>query len=97
MVPPGTAAGADRTEVTEACWVAPDEALRRAAAGEWRVEFPTRQHLEALAAHRDAAAVVAAAPGAAGVVRVQPRLTVEAEGTWRVLLPGEVGYEEAPA
>ena len=63
--------GADRTEVTEACWVAPAEALRRAAAGEWRVEFPTRKHLEALAAHRDAAAVVAAAPGAAGVVRVR--------------------------
>jgi 8-oxo-dGTP pyrophosphatase MutT (NUDIX family) len=97
VVAPGTAAGADRTEVTEACWVAPAEALRRAGAGEWRVEFPTRRHLEALDAHRDAAAVVASAPGAAGVVRVRPRLTIEADGTWQVLLPGEAGYEEAPA
>jgi recombination protein RecT len=96
-VPPETAAGADHTEVSEACWVAPAEALRRAAAGEWRVEFPTRRHLEALAAHREAAAVVAAAPGAAGVVPVRPRLAVEADGTWRVLLSGEAGYEEAPA
>ncbi|MBS1195302.1 MAG: hypothetical protein H6R33_22 [Actinobacteria bacterium] len=97
VVPAGTAAGADRTEVTEACWVVPGEALRRADSGEWRVEFPTRKHLEALAGYRDAAAVVASAPGVAGVVRVAPRLTVSADGAWRVLLPGDTGYEEAPA
>jgi 8-oxo-dGTP pyrophosphatase MutT (NUDIX family) len=96
-VPPGTAAGADRTEVTEACWVRPAEALRRAAAGEWRVEFPTRKHLEALAACPDAAAVIAAAPGPGLVPRVEPRLAFEADGSWKVLLPGEAGYEEAPA
>ena len=77
--------------------MAPAEALRRAAAGEWRVEFPTRKHLEALAAHPDAAAVLAAAPGRAGVVRVEPRLAFEADGKWRVLLPGDAGYEEAGA
>lgn len=95
VVPPGTAAGADRTEVTEACWVAPGEALRRAEAGQWRVEFPTRKHLEALAAHHDAGAVLAAAPPADEVVRVEPRLSVNSDGTWRVLLPGEPGYAEA--
>jgi len=97
VVAAATTAGADRTEVTEACWVEPAEALRRAAAGEWRVEFPTRKHLEALAAHADAAAVLAAAPGPAGVVRVEPRLAFEEDGKWRVLLPGDAGYEKAGA
>jgi 8-oxo-dGTP pyrophosphatase MutT (NUDIX family) len=97
VVAAGTTAGADRTEVTEASWVAPAEALRRADAGEWRVEFPTRRHLEALAEHADAAAVVAAAPGAGRVVRVEPRLVFAEDGAWRVLLPGEPGYAEAPA
>jgi 8-oxo-dGTP pyrophosphatase MutT (NUDIX family) len=94
-VAPGTGAGADRTEVTEACWVEPAEALRRAGGGEWRVEFPTRKHLEALASHADAAAVLAAAPGAGKVARVEPRLAFEDDGRWRVLLPGEPGYAEA--
>ena len=94
-VAPGTQAGADRTEVTEACWVEPAEALRHAAGGEWRVEFPTRKHLEALASHPDAAAVLAAAPGVGKVARVEPRLAFEDDGRWRVLLPGEPGYEEA--
>ena len=97
VVAAGTAAGADLTEVTEACWVAPAEALRRADAGEWRVEFPTRKHLEALAVHADAAAVVAASPGAGRVARVEPRLAFAEDGSWRVLLPGEPGYAEAPA
>jgi len=97
VVPPGTEARADRTEVTEACWVEPAEALRRAAAGEWRIEFPTRKHLEALAVHADAGAVVAGAPGAGRVERVEPRLAFAPDGSWRVLLPGEAGYEEAGA
>lgn len=94
-VAPGTVAGADRTEVTEACWVTPAEALQRARAGQWRVEFPTRHHLEVLAGFSDATAVLAAAPGVERVVRVEPRLAFEADGSWRVLLPEDPGYEEA--
>jgi len=41
--------------------------------------------------------VLAAAPGPAGVVRVEPRLAFEEDGKWRVLLPGDAGYEKAGA
>lgn len=95
LLPAGTACAPDRAEVTEACWVEPAEALRRAADGRWRVEFPTRKHLEALAAHPTADSVLAAAPGPNGVVRVEPRLAFDAEGGFRVLLPAEPGYDEA--
>ncbi|MBN2114524.1 MAG: NUDIX domain-containing protein [Acidimicrobiia bacterium] len=95
VLPAGTPAGADRAEVTEACWVKPGEALQRAAAGEWRVELPTRKHLEALAACGSPEAVLAGAPGSGRVARVEPRLAFAADGSWRVLLPGEEGYEEA--
>jgi len=95
VVPAGTPAGADRTEVTEASWVTPGEALRRAAVGEWQVEFPTRRHLEALAGCGSPEAVLAAAPGVSRVARIEPRLAFAADGSWRVLLPGEAGYEEA--
>jgi 8-oxo-dGTP pyrophosphatase MutT (NUDIX family) len=94
-VPVGLEAGADRTEVTEAWWVSPADALQRADEGRWRVEFPTRRHLEALASHATPAEVVAAAPGPGRVVRVEPRLSIGGDGTWRVMLPGDAGYEEA--
>jgi len=95
VVPAGTEAGADRTEVTEACWVEPAEALRRADRGAWKVEFPTRKHLEALARCSSGEEVLAAAPPPSEIVRVEPRLSFPAEGGFRVLLPGEAGYEEA--
>jgi len=95
VVPPGTPAGADRTEVTEACWVEPAEALRRAEAGTWQVEFPTRKHLEALAACDRPATVISRAPAPGAMVRVEPRLAFSEDGSFRVILPGEIGYEEA--
>jgi recombination protein RecT len=95
VVPPGTGAGADRTEVTEACWVEPAEALRRADERAWKVEFPTRKHLEALAVCESAEAAVSRAPGPGDMVRVEPRLAFSGDGSFRVLLPGEAGYEEA--
>jgi 8-oxo-dGTP pyrophosphatase MutT (NUDIX family) len=94
LLPAGTPCSPDRHEVTEACWVEPAEALRRADAGQWRVEFPTRKHLEALAAHPNAPSVLAAAPGPGAVARMEPRLVV-GDGGIRIILPGEPGYEEA--
>jgi 8-oxo-dGTP pyrophosphatase MutT (NUDIX family) len=95
VVPPETRAGADRAEVTEACWVAPAEALDRAAAGEWKVEFPTLCHLQALAGCAAAEEVPAQAPPPGGVVPVQPRVVVTGNDDFRILLPGDPGYDEA--
>jgi 8-oxo-dGTP pyrophosphatase MutT (NUDIX family) len=95
VVPPGTAAGADLAEVTEACWVAPAEALQRAAEGEWKVEFPTLCHLHALAGCAAAEEVPALAPPPGEVVPVRPRVVLLGDEGFRILLPGDPGYEEA--
>ena len=95
VVPAETAAGADRTEVTEASWVTPGEALERAAAGEWKVEFPTRCHLEALAGCGSAEEVPALAPLPGEVVAVRPRVVFDDDGAFRILLSGDPGYDEA--
>jgi len=97
VVPAGTTAGADRSEVTEASWVTPGEALEKAAAGEWKVEFPTRCHLEALAGCDAAEEVAALAPPPGGVVAVRPRVVFGDDGAFRILLPGDPGYDEALA
>jgi recombination protein RecT len=95
VVPAGTVAGADRAEVTEACWVDPAEALRRSQEGSWQVELPTRKHLEVMAACDRAEKVLAGAPHPGAMARVEPRFAFEPDGSHRVLLPGEAGYEEA--
>ncbi len=95
VVPPGTDAGADRAEVTEASWVAPAEALQRAGEGAWKVEFPTLRHLEALVGCAAAEEVLALAPPSAEVVPVRPRVAFTGDGGFRILLPGQPGYDEA--
>jgi hypothetical protein len=59
------------------------------------VEFPTRKHLEVMAACDRAEKVLAGAPHPGAMARVEPRFAFEPDGSHRVLLPGEAGYEEA--
>ena len=91
-----TPAGSDGDEVFDAAWVSPPEALRRADAGEWYVEFPTRRHLELLAGFGSVEEMVDHARSTIPV-RIEPRLTVGRDGSWRVLLPGDEGFAEAPS
>ena len=95
-VPAGTQAHPDETEVTEAVRVEPSTALRRGGSGEWKIYFPTVRHLELLAAFDTPAAAVAHARGLGEVERVAPRMVREHDGSMRVLVPGDVGYDEAP-
>lgn len=95
VVPEGTGAAADRAEVTEASWVTPREALDRAATGEWTVEFPTLCHLQALSGCDVAEQVAALAPPPGGVVAVRPRVVHTDDGGFRILVPGDPGYDEA--
>ena len=50
-MPPEQVAAHCAVETTEGAWVAPAEALERAARGAFPLVFPTRKHLEVLAAH----------------------------------------------
>jgi 8-oxo-dGTP pyrophosphatase MutT (NUDIX family) len=94
VVPTSTVAASDRVEVFDAVWVTPVEALGKARAGEWYVEFPTRRHLELLAGF-DTAAEVFDHALTTTPARIEPRLVATADGSWRVLLPGDRGYAEA--
>ncbi len=94
-VPAGTPARPDGVEVTEAEWVSPTEALRRGDAGEWKVPFPTRIHLEELARHDSVGAALDHARSQPEVPRVAPRV-VGSRDRFRILLPNDPGYDEAP-
>lgn len=86
----------DDREVFEAEWVRPEDALTRSDAGDWFLEFPTRMTLAAFTGHSDAASFVAQAR-AMPVRRVAPRIGMASDGTRRILLEGDPGFEDAPA
>lgn len=86
----------DDGEVFEAEWVAPSEAVRRADAGEWQLEFPTRFILTTMSALESADELMRMA-AETEVVPVVPRLRRDPDGSISVLLPGEDGFEAAPA
>jgi 8-oxo-dGTP pyrophosphatase MutT (NUDIX family) len=80
----------DGLEVVGWCWIGPDAALARHAAGELVLPFPTQRILAALAGHASAETVVAAARDRV-VHPVRPR--VVRDGTReRVLLPEDPGW-----
>jgi 8-oxo-dGTP pyrophosphatase MutT (NUDIX family) len=86
---------ADDREVFDARWVSPDEALALGESGEWEVELPTRKHLEVLSKFHSPQAVLDYAETQRPVGRIEPRVLVAHDGSWKVVLPGEPGYEEA--
>lgn len=72
-MPAGQAATHDEVETTSMRWIPPADALTAHAEGRLHVIFPTRRTLEQLAAHRDAASVLAAArSGAVDLRRIEP-------------------------
>ncbi|NIU19040.1 MAG: hypothetical protein GWN79_08060 [Actinobacteria bacterium] len=86
----------DDSEVFDAEWVQPATALQRADSGEWFVEFPTRRALEDMSQHESIDGFMAAA-AAVAVERIEPRIVGGPDGRQRILLPGDGGYDEAPA
>jgi len=80
---------ADLTEVFDPEWVTPEEAMARADDGRWLVEFPTRKHLETLAAFDSTDAVLAYARSLDAIPKIEPRIITDAEGVLRVIVPGE--------
>jgi 8-oxo-dGTP pyrophosphatase MutT (NUDIX family) len=81
----------DGSEVVDARWYAPADALADARAGEILLVFPTIKHLEQLAAFETAAALIEHARTRT-VEPVQPRVVGVGE-TARIVLPGEPGYD----
>lgn len=86
----------DDREVFDAVWVTPGAALEAADEGEWQLEFPTRRTLEMFLDHATAAGLMVAA-AAIDVERIAPRIATAEDGTIKVLLPGDPGFDQAMA
>jgi 8-oxo-dGTP pyrophosphatase MutT (NUDIX family) len=86
----------DDHETTDTVWVQPTEALARAAAGEFDIIFPTIKNLEAISRFTTSGELLAAAAAVERVPTVLPRVVADERG-FRILLPGDPGYDEAVA
>jgi 8-oxo-dGTP pyrophosphatase MutT (NUDIX family) len=91
LMPPGQEPRADGREIVDARWLSPADALAAASRGELTIVFPTRRHLERLAAYETAAALLADSRGRT-VMPVEPRVIGSGEQA-RIVLPGEPGYQ----
>jgi 8-oxo-dGTP pyrophosphatase MutT (NUDIX family) len=90
LAPPHSPPRPDGSEVTEAAWIGPREALDRHRAGGLSLVFPTIKHLESLLPYSGAEEVLDAARGRA-VEPVLPRVVGEGDER-HVLLPGDPDY-----
>ena len=95
-LPPGQVPVHDDHETTATVWVQPGEALARAEAGEFDIIFPTIKNLEAISRFSTSAELLAAAAAVERVPTVLPRVVADERG-FRILLPGDPGYDEAMA
>jgi 8-oxo-dGTP pyrophosphatase MutT (NUDIX family) len=93
--PAGVEPRVDGAECVAFGWFTPAAALQAHRGGELLLVFPTIKHLEQLSGFATADEVLDFARGRE-VVAVEPRVVVGGEQA-RILLPGEPGYDEAPA
>lgn len=83
----------DQHEIDEAEFVTPDEALRRAEAGEWVVPFPTQRTLRELAAFPSVGAALDEWQHKE-VVPIQPRMRIADDGSLDVVMPDDPGFDD---
>jgi 8-oxo-dGTP pyrophosphatase MutT (NUDIX family) len=91
LAPAHAKAEPDGTEMDEARWFGPAEALAAGERDEIELSFPTIRHLEELKDHADADSVLRATEGRV-VEAILPRVIGTREA-FRVVLPGEPGYD----
>lgn len=93
-LPPGQLAVHDDYETVDTVWVRPTEALERARERQFDIIFPTMKNLEAIARFDTSAGLLSAALAVERVPPILPKVVVDDRG-FRILLPGDEGYEEA--
>jgi 8-oxo-dGTP pyrophosphatase MutT (NUDIX family) len=92
VAPNGAQPRVDGSEMVDARWIVPQDALDAHRAGEIMLVFPTIKHLEQLSGFPSAQALVDHARTRT-VEPVQPRVIGTGE-TARIVLPGEPGYDD---
>lgn len=90
--PPDQEPHHDDSEIVDWDWVRPVDALSRWAQGSFEMMSPTVRMVACLARYTSAAAVMTAARRHLPYRRVR---VVDPDGEYRVVLPGESGYETA--
>jgi 8-oxo-dGTP pyrophosphatase MutT (NUDIX family) len=90
LAPTGTEPKVDGTEIVDAIWLSPAQALERQGAGELFLVFPTIKQLQQLSAFASAQALLSYAQERE-VEPVQPQIVGSGESA-RILLPGDPGY-----
>jgi 8-oxo-dGTP pyrophosphatase MutT (NUDIX family) len=90
-LPPGAEPAVDGSEMVDARWYTPADALAAAADGHILLVFPTIKHLEQLSSFPSADALLEHARSRT-VQPVEPRVLGQGE-TARIVLPGEPGYD----
>jgi len=84
----------DGSEVVEALWTAPGEALASHRAGELDLLLPTAENLRLLEHFADVQALVLWASGRRVITTICPRVRNGPAGP-EIVLPGEPGYDQA--
>ncbi|MGO9557894.1 MAG: NUDIX hydrolase [Acidimicrobiales bacterium] len=92
-MPEGQTALHDDIEVIDSIWISPGDALRRQAAGEIDMLFPTMKNLQAVGRFERSAELLEAS-AVAEVPTILPKISVADQGV-RILLPGDEGYDSA--
>ena len=87
----------DPSELDQAQWVRPEDALALSAQGEWVVPFPTQKTLESFVGFASAGDVMAYVDSLGEVPPIEPRMRVGDDGRLEVVLPGEPGFDELSA
>jgi 8-oxo-dGTP pyrophosphatase MutT (NUDIX family) len=85
----------DMVEIDRVEWVRPADAILAAARGEKLIPFPTQVTLEQFASAASAAGFMEHA-ATLEIDTIQPRIKVEADGSLRVVIPGEPEFDELP-
>ena len=89
--PVGVEPKVDGSEIVDAGWYAPIDALAAGKRGELFLVFPTIRQLQQLSGFGSATELLDHARGRE-IVPVQPRVVMSGE-TARIVLPGEAGYD----
>ena len=85
----------DMAEIDRAEWVRPSDAILAAARREWLIPFPTHVTLESLARVGSAQEFMERA-AELDIDTIQPRIRIEEDGSLRVVMPGEEGFDDLP-
>jgi 8-oxo-dGTP pyrophosphatase MutT (NUDIX family) len=96
LAPEGQPATPDANETVADCWMRPSDALAAQLRGEFNMVVPTIRNLEAISDFSTSGQVLNFARALGPVTAIKPRF-LERDGAIVIVLPGDEGFDTAPA